>query len=128
MRTFTSKIRPLIILFIFFSLIWANFNVIYFAHSHIDENGQLIVHAHPYHKDSQKNHNAPNHTHSKSELTLLGLIYQILSFFALYLLFFIFLSNFNPMIKILFSFQSNPVEIFSKSILRRGPPSMLRFA
>jgi hypothetical protein len=123
MITSRNKIQQLIILLTLLSLIWANFNVFYFTHSHVDENGRIIVHAHPYQKEDRKSHNAPNHTHSKSEFTLLALIYQVLSLFILYLLFFIFLFHFNPNLKTKFSFQWNPAEIICKNIFRRGPPS-----
>jgi len=122
-----NKIQQLIVALILFSLMWANFNVIYFAHTHVDENGRIIVHTHPYQKEGQQS-NAPNHTHSKIEFAILGLIYQVLTLFTLSLLFFVFLFYFNSNQKFKFSFQWNPTEIFSNKILRRGPPTLLQFA
>jgi len=122
-----NKIQQLIVALILFSLMWANFNVIYFAHSHIDENGRVIVHAHPYQKEGQQN-NVPNHTHSKSEFALLAIIYQVLTLFTSGSLCFAFFFYFNSNQKFKFSFQWNPTEICCNKILRRGPPSLLQFA
>jgi 4-amino-4-deoxy-L-arabinose transferase-like glycosyltransferase len=127
MKISRNKIQQLIVALILLSLMWANFNVFYFIHTHVDENGNVIVHAHPYHKEGQKSPNVPNHTHSKSEFTLVSLIYQVLTLFTLCLLFFVFLFYFNLNQKINFSFQWNPAEIFCNNIVRRGPPSLLQF-
>ena len=123
-----NKIQPLIVALLMLALMGANFNVFYFTHSHIDENGNIIVHAHPYQKDDRGTHNAPNHTHSRSEFTLLALIYQVLSLFTFYVLIFSFLLNLNLNLKNKFSFKWNPAEIFSKNIFRRGPPSLVQFS
>ena len=125
----TSSINKLLIaLLILLSIIWANFDFFYFAHFHLDENGQTIVHAHPYQKENQRGHNAPTHTHSKTEFTLLSLIYQVLSFFTSYLFLFIFLLHFLPNLKTKFSFQLNLNELFFKTIFRCGPPSLVQFS
>jgi len=123
-----NKIQLFIVAAILLSLLWANFNVFFFSHIHIDANGQLIVHAHPYHKESQKSHNVPNHTHSKNEFTLLALIYQVLSLFTLYLLILLFQLHANLNLKTKFSFYWNPAEVICKNILRRGPPSPIQFS
>ena len=122
-----NKIQPLIVIVTLLLLIWANFNVFYFAHTHVDENGRIIVHAHPYQKEGQQS-SAPKHTHSKSEFTLLAVIYQILTLFTSGSLCFAFFFYFNSNQKFKFSFQWNPVEVFCQKLLRRGPPSLLQFA
>lgn len=119
-----NKIQPLIVTLILLALMVANFNIFYFVHYHIDDNGKIIVHAHPYQKEDQKSHNAPTHTHSKSEFILLALIYQVLSLFILYLLFFI-LFHFKPYLRTKFSYQWNPTAISCKDIFRRGPPALI---
>lgn len=117
-----NKIKKKIVIFLLLPLLWANFNVFYFSHLHIDENGKLVVHAHPYQKGDQNQANAANHTHTKNKFILLALIYQALTVFTLSLFIFAFLFNFNLNRKINFSFQWNPAEIFCNNILRRGPP------
>ena len=128
MRILRNKIRKLIAPLILLSLIWANFTVFYFAHPHIDENGNIIVHVHPYHKEKQAHHHFPNHTHSKNEFALLALIYHILSVFVLYWFAFHFFLRFNPVLKNRFSFQWNPNQIFCKTISNRGPPFLIQFS
>ena len=127
MIIFRNKFQQIIVTLTLFSLIWADFDLFYFTHFHIDENGQIIVHAHPYQKESQKTNNFPKHTHSKREFALLALIYQVLCQFTLFLFLIFFLLNFNVNLKNSFSFQGNPVQSFCKNIFKRGPPSFVQF-
>jgi hypothetical protein len=111
----------------FFSLMGASCNVFYSVHSHIDENGKMIVHAHPYQKQSQPGSTVPNHSHTKSEFAFLALIYQALTQFTFYLFAINFLLNFNGDLISKFFIQCNPTVLFFKNIFRRGPPSFARF-
>ncbi len=127
MIKFRNKIKLLLVFLLVISSIWANFNFYYFAHIHVDENGNIIVHAHPYQKGDQKSPDTPNHTHSKNEFIFLASFYQTLSLFALFLFFVIFYLDFNPNLKTKFFTQWNPAEIFFENVLRRGPPSFVQF-
>ena len=123
-----NKIQQFVFTLTLLSLLWANFNVFYFTHSHINKNGKMIVHAHFYQKENQKNNDIPNHTHSKSEFTLLALIYRILSLFTFSLFAFHFLLPVHRNFKIKFSSQWNPTGILCKNILKRGPPYLIQFS
>lgn len=127
MIIFRNKFQKVIVLLLLISLIWAGFNLFYFTHSHIDENGKTVVHAHPYQKENQNPKDFPKHTHSKSELLVFAFIYQVLSQFTFNLIFIIFLLNIHANLKNKFSFQWNPAEFLCKNIFRRGPPSIVRF-
>ena len=128
MIIFRNKFQQVIIvILLLLSLIWTGFNLVYFTHSHIDENGKIVIHAHPYQRENQKNTNSPKHPHSKRELIILAFIYQVLSHFTCILFFIFFLLNFNTNVVNKFSFQWNPAKFFCKNIFRRGPPSFIQF-
>ena len=127
MIQFRKNIKPIVVTLLFL-LVWANFTLSYFTHSHIDENGNIIIHAHPYQKAEQGSTGVPTHTHTKSEFTLLALIYNLLSLFVFCSLVIIFLFHVNPILKPKFSFQWNPFNAFCKLIFRRGPPSILQLS
>ncbi len=124
----SGKITLIIVTLILFAFLGANFNVFYFSHWHIDENGNIIVHAHPYKKTDQSSQQTTSHSHSKSEFVLLALIYNILTLFSFLLFIFVSLLKLNQNLKVILSYHWNPSTFFSKHILRRGPPSMLHFA
>lgn len=128
MKKPSKIIQQLLVAIILLALIWANFSVLQFTHSHLDENGNIIVHSHPYQNNDQKSQHFPNHAHSKSEISLLGLIYQILTVFILHILFFNLFLRCNSKLNKIFHSQWNPVEIFCARISRRGPPIIIHFA
>jgi hypothetical protein len=121
-----AKLFYLIVTLILFSLVWANVNLFYYAHTHTDENGHLIFHAHPYQKTNEKD--TPVHTHSKTEYILLGIIYEIMSLFMFSGLLFISLLSVNPILKPVI-FHQNPFRVFfCKCNSRRAPPLCLSFS
>ncbi|MBN2089391.1 hypothetical protein JW964_07250 [candidate division KSB1 bacterium] len=128
MRKSSNKIQQLLVVILLFALIWANYSVLQFTHSHLDENGNIIVHSHPYSTNDQKGQPFPNHEHSKIEFTLLALIYQVLTLFILFVLFFNFFLRFNSRLNKIFNSQWNPVQSFCTKISRRGPPVIILFA
>ena len=126
-----NKIKLLIVILIILSVSWANINLFYFEHKHIDENGKIIVHAHPYQKENQKENkqsqNSPIHTHSQSEFIVISLIYKVLSLITFCLIYIIYRLNFNPNLKSHISFHWNHIQYLLKNIFRRGPPFLLQF-
>lgn len=126
MTPLLSKIKIFIVLLIILSLSWASFNLFYFVHFHIDESGQIFVHAHPYQKANEQRSGAPTHSHSKSEFTLLAIIYEALSIIIFSLIFIIFTLKFNPNLKPYILFHSNFIHYFFKNIFKRGPPLLLQ--
>jgi len=122
-----KSLKTSIVILMFFSLIGAHSIVFYFSHVHIDDNGEFVVHAHPYQKENPNDHQAPNHSHSKHELIFLALFYQsltqlLVSLFVIYSLWY-----FKKDLVSSFFFQWNPTQSFFKNISRRGPPSPARF-
>ena len=126
MTALFSKIKIFIVLLIILSLSWASFNLFYFVHFHIDENGQILAHAHPYQKSDEKRSGDPAHSHSKSEFTLLAIIYEALSIIIFGLIFIIFTLKLNPNLTSHIPFHSNFIYYFFKNIFRRGPPLLFQ--
>jgi len=121
------KMKKLPVLLTLIALIWVYWNLSYFAHIHIDANGKVIVHAHPYNEQTQKRHSVPKHTHSKSEFSILALIVHTLSLFLLFLCLFLFNLHYNSKPKAGTAFQRHSTNIFYKTIFKRGPPAVILF-
>ncbi len=120
-----SKILPLIVVLITLSLIWANFNLFYYVHLHFDENGHIVVHAHPSQETNHTKNPAKHHSHSKDEFFNLSLIYQILTLFSLIFIIHTLLAILNLIEKIKVSSQSFILKHISIDTWRRGPPALL---
>jgi hypothetical protein len=118
-----NKTRPFVLILFLLSLVWVNFNLYYFTHSHLDLSGNIVVHAHPYQNQDKQDRSTPTHSHSKTEFVFLAFIYHVLSTFTLFLFFVVYLVTAGPEIKFRFSIPWQPAEILSGTILKRGPPS-----
>ena len=62
------------------------FNQVYYLHSHILKNNQIITHSHPYDKSSNNKNPFQSHNHTDNEIILLtqlndSLIYSLIVFF-----------------------------------------------
>jgi len=116
------KIKSIISIFILFALVWANFNLFYFSHFHVDESGRILLHAHPFQESKTQHHTPIKHSHTKSEFFLLSFINEILSLFVFsIILSFIFLRH-HPVFKIISSSPKIHINEILKGLSRRGPP------
>lgn len=82
-----NKILTAAILFLF---LWANYNVCFNLHYHIGEYGHIILHAHPFQKDNDKNQQLPNHIHTHNEFILLDILFITFSFILLFIVLILF--------------------------------------
>ena len=115
------KNKILIICLIIISLGWANFNIFYYGHYHIAEDGSSLFHAHPYHKESNQTTPFPGHTHTKSDLFQLAIIIEILSLFISFFAFIFFVLSRNKRALLFIDFIT-PQNISYRNISVRGPP------
>lgn len=83
------KNRLVIICLLIFALAWANYNLFFNIHCHVDETGHIILHAHPYSKNNDQS--KPFHQHTKNEFIYLNTIFNILTFLFIVLVFTIFI-------------------------------------
>lgn len=117
-----NKYKSFLALLALLLLFWLNFNLACFSHFHIDEKGQIVVHAHPYAKAEEAHNAASQHTHSRGEYIYLAAVYSVLTTFV-FCLFLITL-----LLQILLgpgkicNCRINIGDIFLNAILRRGPP------
>lgn len=123
----TLKNRVFLVTLILFAIGWVNFNISFFSHYHVTEDGMLIIHAHPYHKKDTQSNPYPNHVHTKSELILLAITIQTSAILILYFLY-NFLVNKNKRLKQFTTFVINPKHLFCYKISRRGPPLNLQLS
>ncbi|MFP4023123.1 MAG: hypothetical protein ACLFVR_01255 [Thiohalospira sp.] len=80
MKTRISHIKVYIFSFLFLVIMGGIiFNATFFLHTHRIADGKIIVHAHPYNKNSEKNLPDTQHQHNKIELQVI----QSLDFFIL---------------------------------------------
>jgi len=122
MILYCKKLQSIVFILLL-ALCWTYVNMFIFSHVHRDDNGRIYVHAHPYHKETRQGQTTPGHTHTKSELLLLGLVYKI--FTSLIIAFFLF--TFYPNIPAITRFaprQPHPLRLYGVSIRRRGPPHL----
>jgi len=110
-------------LIIVISLLWSNYNFYFNTHFHVDENGRIILHSHPFSKNSSSK-DLPNHHHNKNEFIALHLLHRIFSntYFLIVTIFFFILTK-----KVAFIFiQTFPNKLlFKHAITKRGPPHLI---
>lgn len=114
-----NKIK-LLIFVLFIGLITGYiFNSIFFLHSHIDQNGTKIHHAHPY-KKSSDNNSLPTHHHTADEIVFLEFSSVLFEFKNE-----IVLEHFSNFITAIssyeYSFNSN---LYYTATNSRGPPTL----
>ena len=126
MALFRNKTKLILTLFVLLLFVWVNFNLSYYSHFHIDENGKIIVHAHPFAKTERHGNSATHHTHTQSEYIYLASIYSTLVLFIVCIFLISFLLQIHPQVKREPLFQWTPGDIFRSAIFRRGPPSALQ--
>ena len=119
MKDRRTNITKRIIAFLFFILIGGIvFNSTFYLHTHRTACGKLIVHAHPFNKNAEKNNPSSQHEHNKIDLQVISSIdYYIYSQNSINL-------DYNPVLKTKFLVKlclySNS-KIHS-SYTNRGPP------
>jgi|GEM_PF-811002 len=122
----TLKLNDRTLLFtvtlILLAFIWSHFNIYYYSHVHTDENGKIVVHAHPFQKNNPKTQAAPSHTHSRNEFIFLALIGYVHSLFTFLCLLFLFLLKDESNPQSVFSILWIPASLLYGEIRRRGPP------
>lgn len=105
------------------AFLWLNFSILYFSHAHVDENGHLIFHAHPFHENTE-GHHLPHHTHTKIEYIFLSAFYHLITL----LIAFLSLGNFLPPPRFPrpeTAVFANITESIRRGILKRGPPFLV---
>ncbi len=113
---------PLFSLILLIVFVWANINYFYFSHIHIDENGGIIVHAHPYKTDSPSTEPFPAHTHNVGEMHFLAMLYHFAAILAVFLLVYSFILSINHQFRVNSGFFFKPFYLISSDNLKRGPP------
>lgn len=121
MKKLGKSTRIVLTVLIGIALLWVSFCMLYFSHAHIDENGHLLFHAHPFHENTG-GHQLPHHTHTKIEYIFLSAFYHFVSLLLVCLFLWQWLS-FPKVFRKEPEFCANISEIIRKSILKRGPPS-----
>lgn len=102
------------------SLLWSNYNYYFNTHFHIDNNGRIVLHSHPYSKNSSSR-DLPNHHHNKNEFFVLHFLHRTLaSLLILFLIIFLFFRQ-NKIIHIFLQTYPNKL-LFKHNITQRGPP------
>jgi hypothetical protein len=119
MKDRRTNITKRIIAFLFFILIGGIvFNSTFYLHTHRTACGKLIVHAHPFNKNAEKNNASSQHEHNKIDLQVISSIdYYIFSQNSINL-------DYNPVLET--EFLVNPC-LYSNSKIHssytnRGPP------
>lgn len=122
MTRFFGKHRFLLALLALLLLVWVNVYLACFSHFHVDEKGEIIVHAHPYARAEEANSATAQHTHSRGEYIYLAVVYSVLTTFLFYLFLIALLLQILPGPGKIGACRINISDIFLNSILRRGPP------
>ena len=78
MKNLGKSTRIVLAVLIGIALLWVSFCMLHFTHAHIDENGHLLFHAHPFHENTG-GHQLPHHTHTKIEYIFLSAFYHFVS-------------------------------------------------
>jgi len=112
------KITAVLILAVF---VWAAVSLCYFSHIHIDQQGRIILHSHPYDKHAGPSEADTGHSHTQQEFIFLALLYHGLSLVtAVFVLFTIILTTLE---RVRYSAETPaPASILSGTISHRGPP------
>jgi len=118
-----NRFKFIVAVFVLVTIVFVNYTIIVNGHFHVDENGHIVFHSHPYSK-SNNSLAFPKHHHTKFELFIIAQTVNTLSLFLVVLLFIHF---FLPTRK-KFHFYSDPDIVgFDFYLLpeRRGPPNNL---
>ena len=102
--------------------VWANINYFYFSHIHIDENGGIIVHAHPYKTDYPSTESFPAHTHNVGEMHFLAMLYHFAAILAVFLFVYSFILLINHQFRVNTDCFFKPIHLISSGNFKRGPP------
>ena len=94
-------------------------NQAFFLHSHIDANGKLVQHAHPYNKASENEKTGKQHSHNLYELMAL----KSLSLLFIVILSFSFVSYARKVFEIRNTLKFCHCNLYISTIFLRGPPT-----
>lgn len=122
MTRFFGKHRFLLALLALLLLVWVNVYLACFSHFHVDEKGEIIVHAHPYARAEESNSATEQHTHSRGEYIYLAAVYSVLTTFVFCLFLIALLLQILPGPGKIGTCRISIGDIFRSAILRRGPP------
>ncbi|MCK5740339.1 hypothetical protein KAH55_14215 [bacterium] len=116
-------LHALLIFIMIMALGWGTVGIYYYGHFHIDQNGHVLFHAHPFQGESSHSDAFPAHHHSWLEMNLLAILTQVLvllaGFVALVLIRLQVLRRFQLV------HQNSPLlHFFYTRISRRGPPAV----
>ncbi len=116
---FKNHLKTFIAICLCLALLGAFYNAFFNSHLHIDTNGRIIVHSHPFNRTPTQNSPLPQHTHSKIEF----LLYTLFSMAEFILFIFLLRFNFKEpsgylKFQITKNIKSNPL----LSTLIRAPP------
>ncbi len=123
MRKLKNNILPIVALPALLVLMWVQVNLFYFAHTHLDGQGHLVVHAHPYQQVAQQSDSSADHSHSRNELLALSFLFNVLSAFMLYVVLTCMSAPRRRVLGQLFSSLWIPELLPGRHVFRRGPPS-----
>jgi hypothetical protein len=118
------KDKKLIFFLIFIPWGWLNFNILYFGHCHIDDNHEVVFHAHPFQKQNTHTSSFPDHVHSKNDLFLSAFIIKMIGLFIIFSMYVSFTLKKNKRTRLFLCFVSLQ-NLFYADSLKRGPPSNL---
>ncbi|MCK9485070.1 MAG: hypothetical protein M0R34_11995 [Candidatus Marinimicrobia bacterium] len=122
MRFFGKTLKPVFALTVLLLLFWANYNLTFYNHLHIDQDGRIIIHSHPFPTAERTGESTSTHTHTKSEFTFLASIYSILSTFLFWVLIVTLIIKILRELEYTSPLFTNIGDIFRNTVLRRGPP------
>lgn len=122
----SNCIKIILATFILFSFLGMNINLFFFSHYHVDDSGQIFVHAHPFKHTTNETSLPAHHSHTKIEFQFLSLIYEFLTHFIILITFIIITLLVIPRH---FDWDLNrlsPQNGFLSNLSRRGPPLLLK--
>jgi hypothetical protein len=115
-----NNIKAVVAICLSLLIAWVTYNVTVNTHYHLDSNGMLVKHAHPY-ESSEHSPMNPTHTHSTEEMLLLVLITDS-SFGLIMILVIGILLLIEKKAYQIINTRSFHIFKFNEAIFYRGPP------
>ena len=121
----STKLKNILVLSLILVLCWVNVNLMVYGHFHVDEQGRIVFHAHPFQKHDLQSNGAAKHKHSTQQLQLLAIVTHFLIPLFLAILFILVDLSPNSSLNFVFDHIVFNAFITCRSYSHRGPPIRL---